>query len=310
MSSRAFTTMITNHNNNHEHYTEVRLNSNENTAMKTTNVNDRRQYQRDREKGKRENREDDVERTETRRERTRQTNENTHSVTSFTNEQYNCPSIYHSMANYFSSAFFNRPSRIPYFQDYEPSISRYHTSSYRQLDYFEEIISDEILEIINLDHYPTLIERWGDDTKPMLRQEGDLTIEDYVEFEEIEPTITEEISYEILYENDQIKSTKEIHHSYFETRNFRRVKKRRTKRKRPTHSLNEIHCSTYPNDLSGAYETFPPLINSKSFFSRLQCVRPNLYSLEYQRTKKNSQVLVQGSANPNKITTILSFDKG
>jgi hypothetical protein len=244
------TTIITNHNN--EQHMDIILNSNE-----TTNVNDGRQNQRDIVKGERENREDNVKR----RERTRHTNKNTDSVTSYTNEQYNCPIVNDSMANHISS---NLNSNINYqntslsnnrqFHDYKPS-HRSHTSSYRKTHYLddsdEEIIKEEILEIINFNHYPTLIERWGDDTKSIIKQQGEFEIEIYVEFEEIEPTIIEEISYEIMYSNDQIQSTREIHHSYSESRNFRKIKKRRTKRKRTTSSINEI---------------LPSIINSKSTF--------------------------------------------
>jgi hypothetical protein len=288
MSTTAFnitpTTMITNHNN--EQYAEVTLNSNE-----RTNVNDGRPNQRDREKGERENKEDDVKRTWTMRERTIQTNKNTDSVTPFTNEQYNCPNVNDSMANYFSSSFNNNnilSSNNRHCREYEPSypsITRYRTSlsssPYRKTHYLddsdEEIIQDEILEIINLKHYPTLIERWGDDTKPIIQQQGEYKIEDYVEFEEIEPTITEEISYEIIYSGEQIQSTREIHHSYSESRNFRKIKKRRIKRKRTTHLFNEIAHSSYQNDLSGdhrftkrlkqTYNTYPSIINGKLLFS-------------------------------------------
>lgn len=208
------TTMISNQ------CTDVILNSNDRTSMNTINVNDGRQNQRDREKGEREHKEDDVERT-------RQINENTHSLTSLTTEQYNYPINTNSMTNYFSSY---------------PSINRYHTSSHPSRHYLDncdfDIINEEIIEIIDLDHYPTLVERWGDDTKPIIKQEGEFQIEDYVEFEEIEPTIIEEISYEIIYSGEQIQSTKEIHHSRSESRNFRKIRKRRTKRKRSTHATH------------------------------------------------------------------------
>ncbi len=287
MSTTAFDTpptmMVTNHNNNNnsEQCTTVLLNSNERTAMKTTNVNDGRQNQRDREKGEREKREDYVKRT-------RQTNQNTDSVTSFANKQYNCSSINSSMANYFSSSFernniflSNNHSTTRQCREYQPSypsITRFQTalssSPYRKTHYLddsdEEIIKDEIIEIIDLDHYPTLIERWGEDTKIVTRQQGEYKIEDYVEFEEIEPTIIEEISYEFTYEGGQIKSTREIHHSRSESRNFRKIKKRRTKRKRTKPLLPQNTSLSQPNDASfqntfinRTYEILPSIINGE-----------------------------------------------
>jgi hypothetical protein len=120
-----------------------------------------------------------------------------------------------------------------------PSISRFRTPSpsspYRKTHYLddsdEEIINEEILEITDLNHYPTLIERWGDDTKTVVRQEGELKFEDFVEFEETEPTIVEEILYELVYSGDKLKACRQIHRSRSESRNFRKIKKRRTKRK-------------------------------------------------------------------------------
>lgn len=94
----------------------------------------------------------------------------------------------------------------------------------------EEIIDEQILDIIYYDHYPTLIERWGDDTKTRIRYEGDLKIEDYAEFEELEPTVTEEITYEVLMVKDQIQSCRTISHFHSRSRNFRQLKKRRIKR--------------------------------------------------------------------------------
>ncbi|UJR22677.1 hypothetical protein I4U23_025714, partial [Adineta vaga] len=153
-----------------------------------------------------------------------------------------------------------------HFQDYEPlysSVPRTTSSlsPYRRTHYLnesdDEILDDEILDITYLDHYPTLIERWGNDTKTIVRQQGELQIEDYFEFEEIEPTITEEISYEITYSGDQIQSTREINHTRIESRNFRKIKKRRTKRKRiKTTNFNSIiqtgdNYSKLNNDLPG-----------------------------------------------------------
>jgi hypothetical protein len=275
------TTTCCNNNNNSinrdEQCPKVTLNINERTAMKTTNVDDRRENQSGREKGERETREDDVKRTPTMREQEReripQTKKNIDLVTSFTSEQYDCPNVNDSMTNLVSSSFnsnnnhqnssltTNRSrcsssnsyptySMNHTFRTYEPSYSpipRYSTSSspYRKTHYLdasdEEVIKEEILEITNLNHYPTLLERWGDDTKTIIREEGEFKIEDYVEFEEIDPTITEEIFYEIIYSDGQIKSTREIHRTRSQSRNFRKIKKRRIKRKRTTQLSNEIY---------------------------------------------------------------------
>lgn len=96
----------------------------------------------------------------------------------------------------------------------------------------EEIIDEQTLDIIYYDHYPTLIERWGDETKTRVRYENGLKIEDFVEFEELEPTETEEITYEVVMVNDQIQSQRMISRFRSRIRNFRQLKKRRIKRPR------------------------------------------------------------------------------
>lgn len=110
------------------------------------------------------------------------------------------------------------------------------SSPYRKTHYLddsdEEVIHEEILNITNLDHYPTLMECWGDDAKTIVKQDGELIIEEYVEFEEIEPTVIEEIQYEMIVSGNEVKSSKEIHRSQSRSRNFRKIRKRRIKRKR------------------------------------------------------------------------------
>ncbi|CAF2081466.1 unnamed protein product, partial [Rotaria magnacalcarata] len=152
---------------------------------------------------------------------------------------------------YVSSQTYRPPSTSPtnsltrHHREYEPSypsISRYRTPSstspYRKAHYLddsdEEIINEEILEITDMNHYPTLMERWGDDTKPVVREDGELKFEDFVEFEETEPTVVEEIFYELVYSGDNLKTCRQIHRSRSESRNFRKIKKRRTRRKRQT----------------------------------------------------------------------------
>ncbi|CAF3871851.1 unnamed protein product, partial [Rotaria magnacalcarata] len=148
-----------------------------------------------------------------------------------------------SLSNNSSTCTANSNSTRHHCREYEssyPSISRYRTSlsssPYRKIHYLddsdEEIINEEIIDITTIDHYPTLIERWGDDAKTIIKHDGEFIIEDYVEFEETEPTIMEEISYEIIYSDGQIKSTREVQRSYVEARNFSKIKKRRIKRKR------------------------------------------------------------------------------
>ena len=110
-----------------------------------------------------------------------------------------------------------------------------HAKTHYLDDSDEEILTDEILEITHYDHYPTLLERWGDDTKTIVRHEGDLKIEDYVEFEELEPTTVEEIVYRVVYAGDEIQSYVPIHTCRSQSRNFRKLKKRRTKRKIQPH---------------------------------------------------------------------------
>ena len=255
------TTMLANHNNK-ERCTTDRLNSNE----RRTNVNSSRENQK--------NREEKFERTE-------QINRFTHSVTSFfASEQYNCLSnIDSTMANNFPHSFTHRSNCSRRYQTSYPSITRFHTSissspcrkSHYLDDSDEDILNDEIVQTIDLDHYPTLIERWGDDTKIRRRYEGDLIIEDYVEFEEIEPTIIEEVSYEVIYHDNQIQSTREIRHSQSESRNFRRIEKRRTKRKRSQQCCSVAHSKNSTNEnfsrSTTTHANLPALINSK--FSHL-----------------------------------------
>ncbi|CAF1166515.1 unnamed protein product, partial [Adineta ricciae] len=95
-------------------------------------------------------------------------------------------------------------------------------------------------------------ERWGDDTKTVVRQEGELKIEDFVEFEETEPTVVEEILYELVYSGDNLKTCRQIHRSRSESRNFRKIKKRRTKRKvHPNDDSSYITSQATSRDTSG-----------------------------------------------------------
>lgn len=103
----------------------------------------------------------------------------------------------------------------------------------------EETIEEKILSITYYDHYPTLLERWGDDTKTRVHYEGDLKIEEFVEFEEIEPTETEEIQYEIIYSDGQIQSYRPIYQRRSHSRNFRKLTKQRIKRQ-PS-KVHDIH---------------------------------------------------------------------
>ena len=166
----------------------------------------------------------------------------TYTNASLTGDPRTLHSYYVASSNYRPPPPSPAQSLTRHYREYEPSypsITRYRTPSssspYRKTHYLdesdEEIINEEILEITDLNHYPTLIERWGDDTKTVVRQEGELKIEDFVEFEEIEPTIVEEILYELVYSGDQLKTCRQIHRSRSESRNFRKIKKRRTKRK-------------------------------------------------------------------------------
>ncbi|CAF3594032.1 unnamed protein product, partial [Adineta steineri] len=181
-----------------------------------------------------------------------------------------------------------------------PSISRYRTPSssspYRKTHYLddsdEEIINEEILEITDLNHYPTLIERWGDDTKTIVRQEGELKIEDFVEFEETEPTVVEEILYELVYSGDNLKTCRQIHRSRSESRNFRRIKKRRTKRK-----LHQNDDSSYITSQATSRDTSG---------TRSPYYQDNQYSPERSITPTQSTLSTSwqstGFLSPNKLS--------
>ncbi|CAF3497813.1 unnamed protein product [Rotaria sordida] len=171
--------------------------------------------------------------------------EPTYTTTPITGDPQTLHSCYVTSSNYHPPPPPTSPtnSLTRHYREYEPSypsITRYRTPSssspFRKTHYLddsdEEIINEEILEITDLNHYPTLIERWGDDTKTIVRQEGEFKFEDFVEFEETEPTVVEEILYELVYSGDKLKTCRQIDRSRSESRNFRKIKKRRTKRKR------------------------------------------------------------------------------
>ena len=208
---------------------------------------------------------------------------------------------------YVTSSNYHRPPTSPAtsltrrVREYEPSypsISRFRTPSssspYRKTHYLddsdEEIINEEILEVTDMNHYPTLVERWGDDTKTVVRHEGELKIEDFVEFEEIEPTVIEEILYELIYAGDKLKTCRQISRSRSESRNFRKIKKRRTKRKRqPNDESSYLTSQASSRDNSG---TRSPYYNDQ------------LYSPERSRTP------VQSVLSPSwQSTGFLSTDK-
>ncbi|CAF1215180.1 unnamed protein product, partial [Adineta ricciae] len=106
-------------------------------------------------------------------------------------------------------------------------------------------------------------ERWGDDTKTVVRQEGELKIEDFVEFEETEPTVVEEILYELVYSGDNLKTCRQLHRSRSESRNFRKIKKRRTKRKvHPNDDSSYITSQATSRDTSG---TRSPYYNDSQY---------------------------------------------
>ncbi|CAF3882125.1 unnamed protein product, partial [Rotaria sp. Silwood2] len=170
--------------------------------------------------------------------------EPTYTTTPITGDPRTLHSYYVSSSNYCPPPTSPTNSLTRHYREYEPSypsITRYRTPSssspFRKTHYLddsdEEIINEEILEITDLNHYPTLIERWGDDAKTIVRQEGEFKFEDFVEFEEVEPTVVEEILYELVYTGDKLKTCRQIDRSRSESRNFRKIKKRRTKRKRP-----------------------------------------------------------------------------
>ncbi|CAF4522387.1 unnamed protein product [Rotaria sp. Silwood1] len=170
--------------------------------------------------------------------------EPTYTTTPIAGDPRTLHSYYVSSSNYRPPPTSPTNSLTRHYREYEPSypsITRYRTPSssspFRKTHYLddsdEEIINEEILEITDLNHYPTLIERWGDDAKTVVRQEGEFKFEDFVEFEEVEPTVVEEILYELVYSGDKLKTCRQIDRSRSESRNFRKIKKRRTKRKRP-----------------------------------------------------------------------------
>jgi len=190
-----------------------------------------------------------------------------YTTTSITGDPRTLHSYYVTSSNYRPPPPSPATSLTRHYREYEPSypsITRYRTPSsspFRKTHYLddsdEEIINEEILEITDINHYPTLIERWGDDTKTVVRQEGELKIEDFVEFEETEPTIIEEILYELVYSGDKLKTCRQLDRSRSESRNFRKIKKRRTKRKRqPNDDSPYLTSQANSRDTSGTRSPF------------------------------------------------------
>ena len=203
------------------------------------NISPSSEYEQEKEKGERETREQE-------KENARHANANYSSVTSLTSEQYYCPND-ETKGNRASSSFTSI--------NHQPTINMpFSRTRARKTHYLddsdEEILQDDIIEVTHYDHYPTLMERWGEDTKTQVRYEGELKIEDYVEFEELEPTEIEEIQYEITFTGEQIQSYRPIHRCRSQTRNFQKVKKRRIKRKRvQTSSPSTAHIDQRAGDL-------------------------------------------------------------
>ena len=198
--------------------------------------------------------------------------EPTYTTTLIAGDPRTLHSHYIKSSNYRPPTTSPATSRTRAYREYEPSypsISRYRTSSssspFRKTHYLddsdEEIINEEILEITDLNHYPTLVERWGDDTKTVVRHEGPLKFEDFIEFEETDPTIIEDILYELVYSGDKLKACRQIHRSRSESRNFRKIKKRRTKRKRqPNDDSSCLTSQASSRDTSG---TRSPFLNDR-----------------------------------------------
>ncbi len=194
--------------------------------------------------------------------------EPTYTTTPTTGDPRTLHSYYVTSSNYQAPRPSPATSLNRHYREYEPSypsITRYRTPSssspFRKTHYLddsdEEIINEEILEITDLNHYPTLIERWGDDTKTVVRQEGELKFEDFVEFEETEPTVIEEILYELVYSGDKLKTCRQIDRSRSESRNFRKIKKRRTKIKRQsTDDSSNLTSQANSRDNSGTRSPF------------------------------------------------------
>jgi hypothetical protein len=194
--------------------------------------------------------------------------EPTYTTTPITGDPRTLHSYYVTSSNYRPPRTSPATSLTRHYREREPSypsITRYRTPSssspFRKTHYLddsdEEIINEEILEITDLNHYPTLVERWGDDTKTVVRQEGEFKIEDFVEFEETEPTIIEEILYELIYSGDKLKSCRQLDRSRSESRNFRKIKKRRTRRKRqPNDDSTYLTSQATSRDTSGTRSPF------------------------------------------------------
>jgi hypothetical protein len=196
--------------------------------------------------------------------------EPTYTSSRITGDPRTLHSHYVTSSNYRPSAPPTSPvsSLTRHYREHEPSypsITRYRTPSssspFRKIHYLddsdEEIINEEVLEVTDLDHYPTLVERWGDDSKTVVRQEGELKFEDFVQFEETEPTVVEEIVYELVYVGDNLKSCRQIHRSRSESRNFRKIKKRCTRRKRqPNDDSSYLTSQSSSRDNSGTRSPF------------------------------------------------------
>ncbi|CAF4531571.1 unnamed protein product [Rotaria socialis] len=231
------------------------------------------------------------------------TNENTGQKPLVVNHQIlDCNSVA-SFSYESASSSSSRQSRARHVREYEssyPSLSLYRSSlspsPFRKTHYLddsdEEIFREEILEITELDHYPTLMERWGPDTKTKTWHENDLKIEEVVEFQEVEPTVTEDIIYELTYVGEDLKSCRPLSRSRSESRNFRKIRTKRTKRKRQADD-----GSSSMTDLD--YETASTMSSRDTSSSRSLLDYDQSYPSEESKTSRQS--LLFTSSNPDSL---------
>ncbi|CAM4818689.1 unnamed protein product [Rotaria magnacalcarata] len=237
------------------------------------------------------------------------TNANTRQMPFVVNHQILDSNSVASFSYKSASSSSSRQSRTRHVRDYEssyPSLSLYRSSlsssPFRKTHYLddsdEEIFREEILEITELNHYPTLMECWGPDTKTKIWHENDLKIEEVVEFEEVEPTVTEDIIYELTYVGEDLQSCRPLSRSRSESRNFRKIRTKRTKRKRQTDDGSSSRA-----DLD--YETASTVSSRDTSSSRSLLDYDQSYTSQESKTPRQS--LLFTSSNPDSLKA--QYDK-
>ncbi|KAL7668748.1 hypothetical protein ACOME3_009439 [Neoechinorhynchus agilis] len=90
------------------------------------------------------------------------------------------------------------------------------------------LIKEEIYDVEVIDHFPTLIELYGE--RPKVYRQGDCEVREEVVFVEDDPIVTEDIVCELVYVDGVCKHTRTLRRSRSEKRMFKKMRKRSVRR--------------------------------------------------------------------------------